>query len=114
MNKKIIIIGLICLILIGGSVFLLNLFKNEVVYSNTFYFDMGSHKIKIYSNGDVYDDLEIENQNHKPNYKKIKTLTNDEMMELKSKIKNNSDSNLDDYIKKIIYGGTNINPYKTN
>ena len=65
----------------------------------------GSRGIRIYTNGDVYDDLEIENPNHEPNYNYLKTLNKDELNDLKSKI--NSESNneiLQEYIIQLVYG----------
>ena len=34
--------------------------KGEILYSTTYYFEFGSRRIKIYENGAVYDDIEIE------------------------------------------------------
>ena len=65
----------------------------------------GSRGIRIYTNGDVYDDLEVENPNHEPNYDYLKTLNKDELNDLKSKI--NSESNneiLQEYIIQLVYG----------
>ena len=65
----------------------------------------GSRGIRIYTNGDVYDDLEIEDPNHEPNYNYLKTLNKDELNDLKSKI--NSESNneiLQEYIIQLVYG----------
>ena len=151
-KKRIITIGIVCLVLIGIVILILNLLPNktdnkdsypnkslnreesttvlekkenyeatnkidnknlnkeEIIYSNTLYFSMGSCRIKIYSNGDVYDDIEIEEPNHEVNYKKVKTLTNDELKELKFKIDSLDKSNLEEYVKQLIYEGKK-NPF---
>ncbi len=65
----------------------------------------GSRRTIIYTNGDVYDDLEIENPNHEPNYKYLKTLNKDELNDLKSKINSESNSEIiEDYIIQLVYG----------
>ena len=83
--------------------------ENEIIYQNTFYFDFGSKKIKIYDNGNVYEDMEIENPNHKENYELIKTIDKESLLSLKEKIKNNSnETELEDFVKQIVYGSTNL------
>ncbi len=67
--------------------------------------DFGSRNTRIYINGDVYDDLEIENPNHEPNYKYLKTLNEAELNDLKSKISSESDSKIiQEYIIQLVYG----------
>ena len=76
---------------------------------------MGSRRLKIYQNGDVYDDLEIEEPNHKVNYKKIKTLNSTQIEELKFKIENEIDrEKLENYVKLLVYGKTSIDPMSLN
>jgi len=79
--------------------------KEELLYSTTYYFAFGSRRIRIYANGDVFDDLEIENSNHKPDYKYLKTLTKNEMNNLTYRLENESKGEeLKDYIIELVYG----------
>ena len=79
--------------------------NEEILYSTTYYFGFGSRRIRIYTNGDIYDDLEIENPNHKPDYKYLKTLTKNEINDLKYKIENEPNSEaIKDYIIELVYG----------
>ena len=78
--------------------------SDEILYSTTYYFEFGSRSTRIYINGDVYDDLEIENPNHEPSFKYLKTLSKDELDNLKSKINNESDNEIiKDYIIQLVY-----------
>jgi len=101
-----IFIFVICLIC---CIMLLSLKRNketneEILYSTTYYFGFGSRRTRIYTNGDVYDDLEIENPNHKPNYKYLKTLTENEMNDLTYRLENEPDSEaIEDYIIELVY-----------
>ena len=109
MKKTLIISLFICFIIIG--IFIWNNYR--VIYSNRFFFSIGSRGIKILSNGKVYDDLEVEEPNHKENYKLFKTLSKDELKEVKKKIKENKDKHsYEDFIKIMVYGDTDVNPYK--
>lgn len=79
--------------------------SKEILYSTTYYFGFGSRSIKIYENGDVYDDFEIENPNHTPNYKYLKTLTKTEINNLVNRVKNESNSkSVEDYVIELVYG----------
>lgn len=83
--------------------------ENEIIYQNTFYFDFGSKKIRIYDNGNVYEDMEIENPNHQENYEFIKTIDEESLLNLKNKIKNNSSkTELEELVKQLVYGTTNL------
>ncbi len=67
--------------------------------------DFGSRNTRIYTNGDVYDDLEIEDPNHEPNYKYLKTLNKVELNDLKSKLNSESYSKIiQEYIIQLVYG----------
>lgn len=79
--------------------------NGELLYSTTYYFGFGSRNTRIYANGDVYDDLEIENPNHKPDYKYLKTLTKNEMNNLTYRLENESNSEeIKNYIIELVYG----------
>ena len=65
---------------------------------------MGSRGVKIYRNGDVYDDLEIEEPNHKPNYKFVKTLSSEEIEVILNLLENDSNNEINDYVIKLVYG----------
>ena len=67
---------------------------------------MGSVTLKIYNNGNVYEDKEIEETYHKPNFKKIKKLSKSEMEDLKQNL-NKSGDDLKKYITELIYGDEN-------
>lgn len=109
--KKVFFIGLIILTIIMVSFICLKSFNNgKVIYNNTFYYAMGSEKVKIYENGVVETDKEIEEPNHKTNFKKIKTLTNKEIEELKEKVKENlEDEEMQKYINDLIHNNSNYN-----
>ena len=49
--------------------------NKELLYSTIYYFGLGSRSIRIYANGDVYDDLEIEDPNHEPDLRKTQHCT---------------------------------------
>ena len=77
----------------------------DLLYSTIYYFGFGSRRVRIYTNGDVYDDLEIENPNHELSYRYLKTLDKDELNNLKSKINSESDNEIiKDYIIQLVYG----------
>ena len=98
-------------VLIIGTIFIFNNTNtfSQVIYQNTYYFNFGSRKIKIYDNGKIYEDLEIEQVNHKTNYKLIKTLNKEELDDLKNKLNNSNDEiELENYIKQLIYGKLNL------
>ena len=79
--------------------------NEELLYSTTYNFGFGSRNTRIYANGDVYEYLEIENPNHKPEYKYLKTLTKNEMNNLKYRLEDKSNSEeIKNYIIKLVYG----------
>ena len=80
----------------------------SIIFQQTFYYSMGSLTLKIYNNGDVYEDKEIEEPYHKPNFKKIKKLSKSEMEDLKQNL-NKSGDELKKYISGLIYGDENYN-----
>lgn len=55
----------------------------NVIYSTVYYFALGSRSVKIYDNGDVYDDIEIEDPSHVPNYEYVKTLNSNQIERFK-------------------------------
>lgn len=68
---------------------------------------MGSRGIKIYKNGDVFEDIEIEEPNHKPEYKYLKTLNIEEMKNLEDILENDGDSeNIKNSVLKLVYGNS--------
>lgn len=105
---SIIIFIIILVIVIVSAVYMRNnnnASDENLLYSTTYYFGFGSRSTKIYANGDVYDDFEIENPNYEPSFKYLKTLSKDELNNLKSKINNESDNEIiKDYIIKLVYG----------
>lgn len=105
---SIIIFIIILVIAIVSAVYMKNnnnVSDENLLYSTTYYFEFGSRSTKIYANGDVYDDLEIEDPNHEPSFKYLKTLSKKELNNLKSKINNESDNEIiEDYIIQLIYG----------
>lgn len=81
--------------------------SREVLYSTIHYFSMGSRGIKIYKNGDVFEDIEIEEPNHKPEYKYLKTLNIEEMKNLEDILENDGDSeNIKNSVLKLVYGNS--------
>lgn len=78
--------------------------NNEIIYDNTIYFSLGSIKVRIYDNGIVEEDREIESPNHKSDFKEIKKLTKEEVNELKSKLEELDEEQLDRFVNKLIYG----------
>ena len=79
--------------------------KGEIIYNTTYYFGFGSRSVEIYENGDVYDDIEIEDPNHKPDYKYIKTLTKEDIDNWENKLKSDADSeSIKEYVIQLVYG----------
>ena len=79
--------------------------EEKTIYNTTYYFGFGSRSVKINENGDVFDDLEIEDPNHKVNYKFVKTLNEEQLESLKSKIQSTSNKNeLDEFVIELVYG----------
>ena len=82
-----------------------SLHSKELLYSATYYFTFGSRSVRIYNNGEVYDDLEIEDPNHKTDYKYVKTLTKEQVHELKDKENRGvSKEEISNYVIELIYG----------
>lgn len=79
--------------------------KTDILYTTTYYFGLGSRSVKVYIDGKVYDDLELENPNHNENYKYLKTLSEEELNNLSDKIKNTDNvESLKEYVIELIYG----------
>ena len=79
--------------------------KGEILYSTTYSFGFGSRRIKIYENGAVYGDTEIEDPNHKPNYEYKKTLTKEDVDNLAYRLKNDANSeSIKEYVIQLVYG----------
>ncbi len=79
--------------------------EKELIYSTTYSFAFGSRRVQIYDNGEVYDDLEIEEPEHKPDYKYVKTLTTEQIDQLKDKkAQNLSEKELSDFVIELVYG----------
>lgn len=65
------------------------------------YKPFGSVRVQIYDNGDVYMDEEVESPNHQWDMEYVKTLSSEELEELKG-IKANNDEGLEDFIEKLV------------
>lgn len=117
MKKRIIIIIIIvCIVFIGLGLILINknrevddnsntIIEEKTIYNTTYYFAFGSRRVKINENGDVFDDLEIEDPNHKVDYKFVKTLSQEQLNSLKSKLQSTSNkSELDEFVIELVYG----------
>ena len=103
MKKSSIIIISVCIVIIVLGVLMIN--KKKEIYSTIYYFGFGSRKVKIYDNGDVYDDVEIEDPRHKENYEFLKKLSKNELDGLKDKLKSASNNNeLKEYVIQLVYG----------
>ena len=86
--------------------------KGEILYSTTYSFGFGSRRIKIYENGAVYDDTEIEDPNHKPNYKYLKTLTKEDVDNLTYRLKIDANSeSIKEYVIQLVYGVNEFNDF---
>ena len=111
-NKRTIILSII-LVCVAALAITIGVLANnsthspskELVYSVTYSFEMGVRRVQIYDNGEVYDDLEIEEPNHEVNYGYVKTLSAEQIRELNNKKANGaSDKELSDYVIKTVYG----------
>ena len=79
--------------------------KGEILYSTTYSFGFGTRRIKIYENGAVYDDIELEDPNHKPDYKYLRTLTKDDVDNLAYRLKNDANNeSIKEYVIQLVYG----------
>ena len=71
---------------------------------------MGSEQVRIYENGLVETDLEIENPNHKPNFEKIKILSDKELETLIDMIaKDMEEKEIKKCINLLIHDDANYN-----
>lgn len=115
MKKVIIIMSILMLLLILIVVYVNLKNPNEIIFSKTYYYAFGSEKIRIYEDGTVETDKEVEDPNHKTNFKKIKKLTAKEIKELKSTLEQNlSADDLKTYINELIHGDRNYDIIKSN
>ena len=109
-KNKIVIITLVLIVLVGILIIIyhnnfVKVKEEELIYSTRYSFAFGSRGVKIYQNGAVYDDLEIEEPNHVPNYKYLKTLTKNDVDDLKDKIEKETNSELiKNYVINLVYG----------
>lgn len=105
-RRILLIVGLIIFAVILVCVIMLVVnSKGEILYSTTYSFGFGSRRIKNYENGAVYDDIEIEAPNHKPDYKYLKTLTKDDVNNLVNILKNNDNGeSIKEYVIQLVYG----------
>lgn len=111
-NIKIICLIIILIVFIVGIYICLNRMNNvsknnksQEIYNTIYYFGFGSRRVKVYENGDVYDDVEIESPNHEIDYKFVKTLSKEQLNKFKKKMDNNSSKDeLDNYIIEEVYG----------
>ncbi len=88
--------------------------SKEILYSTIYYFGMGSRRVIIYKDGDVYDDVEIESApsnvelqspSRKKEYEYRKTLTDEELEEISNIVETAADRNtINDYAIQLIYG----------
>ena len=70
--KKTIVLVILIVIILAVSIFVAyNKYNQKVLYETTYYFAFGSRAVKIYENGKVFDDLEIEEPEHTQNYKYV-------------------------------------------
>ena len=120
MKKRIIIIiVIVCIVLAVMGLVLINknrkvddttdkyntTIEEKIIYNTTYYFGFGSRKVKINENGDVFEDLEIQDPNHEVNYKFVKTLNEEQLESLKSKLESTSNKNeLDEFVIELVYG----------
>lgn len=105
MKKSLIFIISVCIIIIIVILGVSMINKKKEIYRTTYGFAFGSRRVKIYDNGDVYDDLEIEEPRHKENYEFLKKLSKKELNALKDKLKSTSnDDELREYVIELVYG----------
>ena len=101
-----IIIGILSVIIITLIIVsILKFSKGHIIVYESYYFEMGSETIRIYSTGLVEADKEIEDPNNKMNFKKVKDLDKEELKELKDKLKQDlSDIEMKKYVYMLVYG----------
>ena len=79
--------------------------EEKTLYNTIYYFESGSRRVKINENGDVFDDIEVEEPNHIVNYKFLKTLSEEQLNSLKSKLQSTSNKGeLDEFVIELVYG----------
>ncbi len=78
--------------------------KKEIFYG-IYYFALGSRRVKIYDDGTVYEDVEIENPRHVENYIYLKSLSNNELKSLKNQLdRTNDKEELKRFVIQLVYG----------
>ena len=106
MNKRIIMIIVSTLIIFGiimGIYYLIS--KKQEIYNTTYGFAFGSRRVKVYDNGDVYDDLEVEDPNHEEKYTFVVKLSKEDLKFIKERINDESKKDeIDKFIIKTVYG----------
>ena len=94
------------------SIFLIISHSKSILYETTYFFAFGTRSVKIYKDGNVYDDLEIEEPNHKAEYKYQKTLNEEEKNDLADLIKTKASKEIiAEYVIKSVYGVEKFDNY---
>lgn len=110
--KKMQIFIIILIVVVVLSIFLIIGHSKSILYETTYSFAFGTRSVKIYKDGDVYDDLEIEEPNHKAEYKYLKTLNEEEKNGLADLIKTKASKEIiDEYVIKSVYGVEKFDNY---
>ena len=79
------------------------------------YNNSNSNKNRNLRKWDVYDDIEIEEPNHKLDYKYLKTLTKDEVENLVHRLKNNANNeSIKEYVIQLVYGVNEFDDFEIN
>ncbi len=115
-SKKLLIASIVGIIAIAAVITVLIVTHNShspsepketstLFYETRYYDQFGSRGVRIYGNGEVFEDIESENPNHKPDYKYVKTLTDEQIEDLTVKKSGElTDDEYEKYVKKIVYG----------
>lgn len=83
---------------------------NQVLYHTAYTFGFGSRRVLIYGNGEVYEDVEIEDPEHEENYQYLKTLSEEEVQSLVDEINSGaSDEDMDKFVINLVYGVDEFN-----
>lgn len=86
--------------------------SEELIYSTTYSFTLGSRRVQIYGSGEVYDDLEVKNPDHEVDYKYVKTLTAEQMESLKAKkAQNPGEEELSNFVIELVHGVKEFNDF---
>lgn len=111
MKKNLKVLGLLIILVIVFIIFVIcfnSINSKRIIFSTTYYYNFGSEKIIIYEDGTVETDKEVEEPNHKTDFKKIKELTTEEINQLKVKLEENlSETDFKEYINELIHGDKN-------